>query len=98
MREVGDKMDVSLKETGVGGVAHALRRRSPKKDGGWRKLLYTARAAEGHIGLHAAALLMMRIYPERRYGSMMLKGLVPVIWNWFMFSIIRVSNSARPSI
>ena len=25
--------------------------------------------------------MMMRVYPARRYGSMMLKGLVPVIWN-----------------
>ena len=49
------------------------------------------------IGFHAAALLM-RVYPASRYGSMMLKGLVPVIRNWFMFSIIRVSSSARPSI
>lgn len=32
------------------------------------------------IGFHAAALLM-RVYPARRYGSMMLKGLVPVIGN-----------------
>lgn len=31
------------------------------------------------------------------YGSMMLKGLVPVIGNWFIFSIISVSSSALPS-
>ena len=42
--------------------------------------------------------MMMRVYPASCYGSMMLKGLVPVIWNWFMFSIIRVSSSARPLI
>lgn len=34
MREVGDKMDVSLKETGIGGVAARLSgRRSPKRKG-----------------------------------------------------------------
>ena len=32
-----------------------------------------------------------------RYGSMMLKGLTPVIGNWFIFSIISVSSSALPS-
>ena len=37
--------------------------------------------------------MMMRVYPASCYGSMMLKGLVPVIRNWFMFSIIRVSSS-----
>ena len=25
--------------------------------------------------------MMMRVYPASCYGSMMLKGLVPVIWN-----------------
>ena len=40
--------------------------------------------------------MMMRVYPARRYGSMMLKGLVPVIWNLFLFSIILVSSLARP--
>ena len=32
-----------------------------------------------------------------RYGSMILKGLVPLMGNWFICSIIRASSSALPS-
>ena len=38
-----------------------------------------------------------RTAPRSRYGSMMLKGVAPVIGNWFIFSIISVSSSALPS-
>ena len=69
------------------------------------KVWHGAAVTEG-VGLPQKAIsvfmrqpfMMMRVYPASRYGSMMLKGLVPVIRNWFMFSIIRVSSSARPSI
>ena len=39
MREVGDKMDVSLKETGVGGGGHLFGQKNRRKDGNGVKLL-----------------------------------------------------------
>lgn len=45
MREVGDKMDVSLKETGIGGVAARLSGRRSPKIWKWVKLIFCAAAA-----------------------------------------------------